>query len=82
MDRNPYAVGWEIARNLIGLVILFQTDWFGLTATMPWLFAILAAYFVIASVVTFVFVRTFSKANDKSLVAMGWENASQQKVNF
>ncbi len=58
-------------KNLIGMVILFQTNWFGLTETMPWLFAILAAYFVIASVVSFVFVRSFAKADYKNAVSFG-----------
>jgi hypothetical protein len=71
MDRNPYSIAWEIARNLIGAVILFQTNWFGLTEKMPWLFFVLAAYFVIASVVTFVFVRAFAKADDKNAVVFG-----------
>lgn len=71
MDRNPYAIGWEIARNLVGIVLLFQTDWFGLGSKMPWLFVVLAAYFVIASVVTFVFVRSFAKSSDNSPMAFG-----------
>jgi sterol desaturase/sphingolipid hydroxylase (fatty acid hydroxylase superfamily) len=71
MDRNKYSIGWEIARNLIGMIVLFQTDWFGLVDTMPWLFGVLAAYFVIASLVTFVFVRAFAKSSDKSPMAFG-----------
>jgi hypothetical protein len=71
MDRNPFSIGWEIARNLIGMVILFKTDWFGMVDTMPWLFAVLVAYFVISSVVTFVFVRSFAKDADNSPMAFG-----------
>ena len=71
MDRNPYSIGWEIARNLIGIVLLFQTDWFGLVNKMPWLFGVLIVYFVIASIVTFIFVRSFAKDADKSPMAFG-----------
>jgi alkylglycerol monooxygenase len=71
MDRNPFSIGWEIARNLIGMVILFKTGWFGMVDMMPWLFAVLVAYFVISSVVTFVFVRSFAKDADNSPIAFG-----------
>jgi alkylglycerol monooxygenase len=57
MDRNPYAIFWEVVKNIYGLVIIFKTgDWFGIShffAPAPY---IVAAYFVIATLVTAWFV--------------------------
>lgn len=57
MDRNQFAIFWEILR--CGLAVWFiyrQADWFGASAIIPNIQYILAAYFVLSLFVTFYFV--------------------------
>ncbi len=47
MDRNPYALGWEVAKNLLGLAILFyQGDWFGASGYSSLVTPLLLFYFL------------------------------------
>lgn len=57
MDKSPWAMAWEIARNVLGITLVIQTDWFGLTQTQPWLGWVLLSYFILATVVVGYFVR-------------------------
>ena len=53
MDRNPYALAWEFAKNAIGIgIICYLGDWFGSDAFLPGLGYAIVAYFVISTVVT------------------------------
>lgn len=59
MDKNPWSIAWEITRNVLGVALVFQTQWFGLGETSPWLTPILLFYFALATVITTFFVRSF-----------------------
>jgi len=53
MDRNHYAIVWEIIKNLFGIGILYYTgDWFGISQWHWSIKYILLSYFVISTVVT------------------------------
>ena len=57
MDRNPYALIWEAAKNVMGIYILYsQKDWFGAKQFFPFITYILMAYFIIATAITAYFV--------------------------
>ena len=50
MDRNPYAVYWEAAKNIFGLAVVVKTgSWFGAAAFSPWIDYLLVGYFVVAT---------------------------------
>lgn len=53
MDRNPYAIFWEMARCGLGLLFLFnQDDWFGMTHYFVPAVYILKAYFIVSVLIT------------------------------
>ena len=57
MDRNPYAIGWEILRCGIGVgFLVYQDDWFGASRYLSSIKYILGAYFIISVLVTAFFV--------------------------
>ena len=59
MDRNPYALVWELLKNILGLSIIYYLgDWFGASNYLPWNNIMLIAWFILSSVVCgwFVFV--------------------------
>ncbi|MES2773778.1 MAG: sterol desaturase family protein [Bacteroidota bacterium] len=50
MDRNPWAVYWEAAKNIFGLAVIVKTgSWFGAAAFSPWIDYFLVGYFVVAT---------------------------------
>ena len=56
MDRNRYAIVWEVLRSGLALYFLYdQNDWFGISQWMD-LKYVLAGYFVLSMVVTGWFV--------------------------
>jgi sterol desaturase/sphingolipid hydroxylase (fatty acid hydroxylase superfamily) len=57
MDRNPYAWAWEGIKNALGLFLIYQNDWFGISASLPWATVALGSYFVLSTVVVALFVR-------------------------
>jgi alkylglycerol monooxygenase len=58
MDNNPYAIFWETAKNAMGLGLLYTyQDWFGVAAKYPMALYFIGAYFVLATVVTFLIGR-------------------------
>ena len=57
MDRNPYAILWEIIKNGLGFALIFSLgDWFGSSKIYPWTTAALMVYFVVSSIATAYFV--------------------------
>jgi alkylglycerol monooxygenase len=53
MDGNRYAFGWEAAKAIAGIAILFYTgDWFGASASYAWIKYVLLAYFLLSFAVT------------------------------
>lgn len=63
MDRNPQAWIWETAKNILGLALIYQTNWFNISQILPWAVYAIGAYFVLATAVTWLFVR-FDIAHD------------------
>ena len=51
MDRNPYAWMWEGAKNAIGLWLIYQTEWFGMSTSLPWATFVLAGYFLTSTLI-------------------------------
>jgi hypothetical protein len=53
MDRNPYAISWEAAKNIFGIAVLSrQGDWFGAGELAPWIKYALLTYFIFSTIVT------------------------------
>ena len=53
MDRNPWAIGWEILRSGLGLYFLWQQgDWFGASVYLSSIKYILGSYFILSILVT------------------------------
>ncbi len=69
MDRNQYAIVWEILRSGLGLYFLYvQDDWFGANSYLSSATYILGAYFILSIVVTGWFVMKHAK-EDRLVVA-------------
>jgi alkylglycerol monooxygenase len=56
MDRNPYALAWEGLKNGIGLWLIYTTNWFRIGESLPWITLVLSAYFVVATIITGLFI--------------------------
>jgi hypothetical protein len=57
MDRNPFAIVWELLRSSMGLFFLYQQeDWFGATKYLSLTRYILGSYFILSIMVTAWFV--------------------------
>jgi alkylglycerol monooxygenase len=70
MDRNKYAIVWEIIKNSLGIAIILQTgDWFGAAALSSFIKYVVGAYFLLSTVVTLWFVMKHAK-EDQQRVAM------------
>jgi sterol desaturase/sphingolipid hydroxylase (fatty acid hydroxylase superfamily) len=69
MNRNKYALFWEILKNVFGIgIIYYYSDWFGAGKSLPWINAVLIAYFIISSLVAGWFVMNdFRKSNVKAV---------------
>jgi alkylglycerol monooxygenase len=56
MDRNSYAIVWEILRGVFGIAIIYrQGDWFGISAFAVWMNYVLVAYFIMSIIITALF---------------------------
>lgn len=53
MDRHARAPWWELAKNALGVYLLYSTAWFGLAELWPPLGLLLASYFLVASALGF-----------------------------
>ena len=70
MDRNPYAIFWEMIKNIFGLTIIYKTgDWFGASQFIPWINYVLIAYFITSTLVAGWFVYLHRK-EDRSFSAV------------
>lgn len=66
MDRNKYAIVWELIKNSFGIAILLQTgDWFGAAALSVAIKYIVAAYFIISTIITLWFVMKHAKEDER-----------------
>jgi sterol desaturase/sphingolipid hydroxylase (fatty acid hydroxylase superfamily) len=69
MDRNPYAIGWEILRSGLGISFLVsQNDWFGASRYLGTIIYVLGAYFIISIFVTGLFSYKHYKEDRRSPV--------------
>jgi hypothetical protein len=71
MDRNPFALVWEMVKNVIGLGLIYSMgDWFGINSIIPFGKYIVAAYFIISTIVTAALV--FGDILQEAKVAEKW----------
>ena len=71
MDRNPYAIGWEILRCGIGIgFIVYQDDWFGASVYLTPIKYIVAGYFILSVVITGWFVYKNYKEDRQLAVSL------------
>jgi alkylglycerol monooxygenase len=64
MDKSPYAIAWELLRNLYGLAMIIKNNgWFGLGDISPLLNQAIIGYLILSTVVTACFVYTFIREN-------------------
>lgn len=57
MDGNRFSLAWEMAKAVLGIVILYKTgDWFGASASLLWIKYVLLVYFIGSVVATAWFV--------------------------
>lgn len=68
MDRNRYAMAWEIIRSGFGISFLIQQgDWFGMSAQLAAAKYIIGAYFILSVIITGWFVYS-NYREDRRLV--------------
>jgi alkylglycerol monooxygenase len=68
MDRNRYALFWEVFKNIFGCVIIYETgDWFGASAFVPGINYSIVAWFIVSTLVTAWFVFIEFKPNRVAL---------------
>jgi len=66
MDRNKYAIVWELIKNSLGIAIILQTgDWFGAAALSPFIKYGVGAYFLLSTIVTLWFVMKHAKEDER-----------------
>jgi hypothetical protein len=77
MNRNKYALFWEIFKSVFGIgIIYYYGDWFGAGKSLPWINAMLIAYFIISSLVAGWFVlNDFRKSDVKAVEIVPAQNA-------
>jgi alkylglycerol monooxygenase len=70
MDRNKYAIVWEIIKNSFAIAVILQTgDWFGSDTFNSIIKYIVAAYCILSTVVTLWFVMKHAK-EDEQVIAV------------
>ena len=70
MDRNKYAIVWEVIKNSLAVAIILQTgDWFGSDAFSSIIKYVVAAYCILSTMITLWFVMKHAK-EDAQVVAM------------
>ena len=70
MDRNSYALIWELLKNITGIAIIYYLgDWFGASAYFSWLNIVLILYFIASSLITAWFVSFEFRKNSKTIPA-------------
>ena len=71
MDRNRYAIFWEIIKNLFGIMVIYRLgDWFGLGSYAPWVNYMLIIYFIFSTVITGWFVLQHKKEDEQLTLAL------------
>lgn len=68
MDRNQYAIVWEIAKCVLGIFFIYtQGDWFGASALIPGIQYMLTGYFILSVLVTAWFVVRHKREDQQQL---------------
>jgi sterol desaturase/sphingolipid hydroxylase (fatty acid hydroxylase superfamily) len=71
MDRNAYAIFWELLKNIFGIAIIIKNgDWFGIKSVFPILNNAVIGYFILSTIVTAYFVYSFYKENSNCALAI------------
>ena len=71
MDRNPYAIGWEILRCGLGIgFLVYQDDWFGASGYITSIKFILGVYFILSIIITGWFVYKHYREDRKLALSM------------
>jgi alkylglycerol monooxygenase len=71
MDRNRYALFWEVIKNIFGYSILYSSgDWFGASLFFPGIQFAIIAWFVISTIVTAWFLLVEFKSEKNLAVSM------------
>jgi hypothetical protein len=70
LDRNKNAYLWELAKNLLGMYLIWKNSgWFGIDSMLPYGSAVIGFFFGISTVVATYFSNTFS-AESKTQVSI------------
>lgn len=70
MDRNRYALFWEVVKNILGYFIIFKSgDWFHASTYIVWINYVIIGWFFISTFVTAWFVFIDFNINKKLTVA-------------
>ncbi len=76
MDRNRYAIVWEMLKGITGITIIYlRGDWFGIASFAPWMNYVLVGYFIVSIVVT-AMIAVQQRKEDKVQPVMAAANAS------
>ena len=68
MDRNRYALIWELLKNLFGAGIIFYTgDWFGTNQWHSSIAYLILAWFIVTTIITAWFVQQH-RQEDKLII--------------
>ena len=71
MDRNRYALFWEVIKNIFGCAIIYKTgDWFGASAFFPGIIYSIIAWFIISTLVISWFVFIEFKSEKKLSISI------------
>ena len=70
MDRNRYALFWEMIKNIFGCAVIYKTgDWFGASAFFTGINYLIIAWFVVSTFVTSWFVFIEFRSEKKIFIA-------------
>lgn len=68
LDKNKFAYVWELAKNLLGVYLIWKYDgWFGLDSLLPYGSAIVTFYLGFSSVAAVYFSSSFSTKTESEL---------------
>ena len=71
MDRNTFAIFWEVIKNVLGIFIIYRLgNWFGSGAYSSWISYALIAYFILSTAITGLFVLQHKKEDEQLTLAI------------
>jgi hypothetical protein len=64
LDKNKNAFWWELAKNLLGIFLIWKNgSWFGIESLLPYGSAVVAFYFGVSTAASIFFSASFSKTS-------------------